>query len=72
MLCGVDPMIKTSLSAEAKGFLDVDRLDWERTLSTISMMSSFAAFVGDLTHFGDKPKIMADSNDTREAVVPAI
>uniref|UniRef100_M1DJB5 Uncharacterized protein n=1 Tax=Solanum tuberosum TaxID=4113 RepID=M1DJB5_SOLTU len=45
----------------------VDRLNWERTLSTISAMSSFAAFAGDFTPFGEEPKIIADLDGTREA-----
>uniref|UniRef100_M1DHP9 Uncharacterized protein n=1 Tax=Solanum tuberosum TaxID=4113 RepID=M1DHP9_SOLTU len=71
MLCGVDPVLKTSLSAEAKDFSYVDGLNWARTLSTISTMFSFAAFVGDFTCFGDKPKTVADSDGTREACCPS-
>jgi len=67
MLYGVDPMLKTSLSAEENEFLDVDRLNWARTLSTISAMSSFADFAGDFTPFGDEPKTIADLDGTREA-----
>uniref|UniRef100_M1DSJ8 Uncharacterized protein n=1 Tax=Solanum tuberosum TaxID=4113 RepID=M1DSJ8_SOLTU len=69
MLCGVDLVLKTSLSAEAKDFLYVDGLNWARTLSTISAMSLLAAFAGD--YFGDKPKTVADSDDTREACCPS-
>uniref|UniRef100_M1DL89 Cell wall surface anchored protein n=1 Tax=Solanum tuberosum TaxID=4113 RepID=M1DL89_SOLTU len=71
MLRGVDPVLKTSLSAEAKGFSYVDGFNWAITLSTISAMFSFAAFVGDFTCFGDKPKTVADSDGTREACCPS-
>ena len=71
MLCGVDLVLKTSLSAEAKDFSYVDGLNWARTLSTISAMFSFAAFVGDFICFGDKPKTVADSDGTREACCPS-
>ncbi|KAH0702627.1 hypothetical protein KY285_016905 [Solanum tuberosum] len=67
MLYGVDPMLKTLLSAEENEFLDVDRLNWARTLSTISAMSSFAAFAGDFTPFGDEPKTIANLDGTQEA-----
>uniref|UniRef100_M1DXI9 Uncharacterized protein n=1 Tax=Solanum tuberosum TaxID=4113 RepID=M1DXI9_SOLTU len=71
MLCRVDPALKTSLSVEAKDFLYVDRLNWARTLSIISPMSYFVAFTRNFPHFGDKPKTMADSDDTREACCPS-
>uniref|UniRef100_M1BBI3 Uncharacterized protein n=1 Tax=Solanum tuberosum TaxID=4113 RepID=M1BBI3_SOLTU len=64
MLCGVDSTLK---STEVNDFLDVDRFNWTRTLSTISAMSSFAAFAGDYTPFGDEPKIIAYSDGTQEA-----
>jgi len=67
MLCGVDSVLKSSLSTEVNGFLDVDRFNWARTLSTISAMSSFVAFAGNFTRFEDEPKTIADSNGTREA-----
>uniref|UniRef100_M1DK66 Uncharacterized protein n=1 Tax=Solanum tuberosum TaxID=4113 RepID=M1DK66_SOLTU len=67
MLCGVDPVLKTSLSDEVMGFLYVDRLNWARTLSTISAMSSSVDFAGDFTCFLDKPKTIAYLAGTREA-----
>lgn len=65
MLCGVHHVLKTSLSAETKGFLDVELLNWARTLSTISSISYFADFAGDFTPFGNKPKTIEDLDDTR-------
>lgn len=68
-MLGISILMK-SLSAEVKGFLHVDGINWERTFSTISAMSSFAAFAGDFTHFKEKPKAAADSDDNREDCCP--
>ena len=66
----VDPLLKKSLSTKEKGFSYVDNLNWARTFSTISMVSSFASFAGDSTYLGDKPKVTKDSDDTPEACFP--
>lgn len=70
MLCGVDVVLNTSLSAKVKGFLDVDRLNLTRSLLTILGKSFFGAYVGDFTCFGDKPKTIANSDDICKACFP--
>ena len=70
-MLGISILMK-SLSAEVKGFLHVDGINWERTFSTISAMSSFAAFVGDFTCFVDKPKTIVVRTTLVRLVVLAI